>query len=34
MNDIEVLSEQLESLQITEKASSEYKQTNTDEMLT
>ena len=31
-NDIEVLSEQLESLQITEEASDEYKQTTTEEM--
>ena len=34
MNDIEALLERLESLQITEEASSKYKQTSTDEMST
>ena len=33
-NDIEVLLEQLGSLQIIEEASNEYKQTTTEEMLT
>ena len=33
-NNIEALSERLESLQITEKASSKYKQTTTEEMST
>ena len=33
-NDIEALSEWLESLQITEEASSKYKQTTTEEMST
>ena len=34
MNDIEALSEQLESLQITEEALSEYEQTTTKEIST
>jgi len=34
MNNIEMLSEQLEFLQIMEEASSKYKQTTTEEMLT